>query len=255
MVATISVDSYTVAFADSHLVWKIHGDLVRCVGDTQFLKVKPYDQALVRLVCESELGLDKNTKYTIAGCVGFKDLLRLRNEAAFKATIASEDAATFAAVKVFGKGAGGGKKPFTRHNPRYRAHELRDLRDTPETVELELEAMADLPAHRITVMRPCHPCEDLTISFTPECVEHVIAYIKSKGVDRETLTQRRSYGGGPDGAWKNGSAGLVKRVAEQDCGDEAAEAPKKRFTTLSNWLKVALPIADQDESDAASNSE
>ena len=96
-------------------------------------------------------------------------------------------------------------------------------------------------------MRPAHPCDELQIAFTAECLDHIVALIKDKGdVDLETLTQRRSYGGGPDGVWTNGSAGLVGRVmSEQSCDIEDA-IPKKRFTTLAQFFKnqATVPLAD-----------
>ena len=245
MVATIAVDMYSVCIEGSQQVWKIPVDLVRCVGGCNFIKVKLYDQFLVRLVCGGLVEPPKVTKCTIVGCIGFKELMQMRNAVAFNAQQASEDDTESAAVKVSGEGASGIKQ-FGRHNPRCRAHQLRDLRDMLAICEVEFEVVAGLPGQRVMLLRPAHPCEDLSVMFKAECLDHIIAFIKSRGVDLASLTQRRGYGIGQDGAWKHGSAGLVKRVCHDEFDDGDISCPRKRFTTLANWMKPVAPIADED---------
>ena len=75
MVATIPFDAYAVALSRSEVVWKVPSDMVSTIDGVQFVKVKPYDQSLVQMICDGLVAMPKGTKRTIAGCAGFIEVM------------------------------------------------------------------------------------------------------------------------------------------------------------------------------------
>ena len=75
-------------------------------------------------------------------------------------------------------------------------------------------------------------------------------YIRSQGVDVDDLVNRRQYGGdAPErGLWKNGSAGLVRKL-DRD-GNEGVDA-LKRFKVWKDLGAMPIDTAEADSSDTA----
>ena len=62
--------------------WKVTTDLIRVIEGENFVKLRPYDQGLIRMMCHNLIELPKkNYKMSLSQCDSFKSLMRLRQDA------------------------------------------------------------------------------------------------------------------------------------------------------------------------------
>ena len=171
----LEVTSYQLVLDDSP-PWKVHGATLRHVGGHAFAKFKPYDPALVALVCHGLLETPKHERCSLAATQGYRSLLRLRSAAVAELDMPdAQDDDDDAAERLFGGHQAQNKKG--RYKRRMSMTQLQDLRRNPEIMEFSVPG-GDRPDMMIAVARPGHPCEDLCVKLEPAMIEHVVRFIR-----------------------------------------------------------------------------
>ena len=214
---------YTISI-DNSPQWKVPADAIKVVEGAEFVKVTPYDQSFVKLLCFGCLQLPKNAyKLSAASLDGFREVLRLRNAAAFK----DVDGGDAPELMLFASTAATPKAKARRLN----AAQLKDMRDAPSVFEFEVPGAGDNPPLLVSMLRPIHPCDDLSIKLDEDTLEHVVAFIRDQGITVDTLTTRRQYGTEEPGTWRMGNGKVVRKVLKDaDTDDDPQNRPK--FKTL-----------------------
>ena len=218
------VATYSVAW-DKSPVWKIDAQLIKTVDAQQYVKLRPYEQSLIRIVCHNFLELPKNSKFSLASTAGWNKLIELRNSVAFAPTTK-----TVAASGLFGTTVVEPKKK--KHRPaRLNASQLQELRATPTRMEFEVPGCDGFPDLLISSLQPAHPCDELWIRLNADSLEHVFRFLRLD-LDVEMLGNRRSYASSSQtGVWSNGSAGLIRKIGT-DVGEDGRGS--RRYKSLNN---------------------
>ena len=224
--------SYNVSL-DVSPTWKIGASLIKLVENKPFLTLRPHDAGLIRLLAHNHMELPTKQRYCLTHCDGFQALMSVRNEIAFKP---AEPAMENAAAGLFAESAV--PKPKAKQ-VKLRASQLQDIRSRPEVIELELTNVGANPDIVISVLRPAHPCDHVYIQLDADTIEAVVNFIRFHGMSLEELTTRRGYSAGT-GVWKNGSAGMVRKVdADHDFG-------QKYQRIKAAGVDDTLPLNDQE---------
>ena len=216
------------------LIWS------KVFDNTGFVKLRPWEPALCKLVAHNVVDLPKGSRPSLAQCEGFQALMKLRNETTPEFKDVEPDSET--ASKLFGNGSS--QKAQKTKPPRMNAIKLQEMRESPELIEVPVPGVGEGPALNITFIKPPHPCDEMYISMDPDSLEHAIAYIRAGGITVDALTTKRSYGGSESGLWKNGSAGLIQKLAHDDggCGDDGAM--RKKYRSHNKQAELSLAIED-----------
>ena len=239
--------SYSVSIDDSP-VWKVNSDLVRNIQGQAFVKLKPYDPALVRMLSHGVIELPKRARATVAQTEGFQSLVAFRNAAALKMAVEGTDAQ---AEALFGPQNNGEKK-----RERVNASQLKEMRDNPEPLEVQVPGVQDAPALMITFLRPAHPCDDIAVQFDADTLEHIACFIRDEGFSLDTLTARRHYATEKAGVWRNGSSGIVQKLDDGDKMSEVSEDPgrsrrkARRYKTITGKKRMDAepePVGDGED--------
>lgn len=207
--------------------WRIKGCNIWRIGDQDFVKIAPYDQAFIRMVAEGVVeNIPRNA--SLSQCAGLRELVQLRNNA--QQNELHEDRP---ACSLFGdpEDDAGPQKRVKRT-----AAELRDNRLNPDVLSVSLPRLHDAdngPASMLCV-RPSHPCDDLTVQLTSDVLEHIVARLRSKGITEDVLASKRRYSQENPGVWSSGSGtGYVVKFRSDESG-----AKYKRFRNIMDALRA-----------------
>ena len=215
--------TYALSMGDG-VLWKVKADHLETVNGNTFVKLRPHEEAFARFCVHGFLDMPKRCRPALGQCPGWKALLQLRNSAMEDILIAAGDDAS---LSLFGSQEQRGKKKRQRVN----AARLQEIRENPEIVEVFIPGIGDNPGMNISMVRPAHPCDDPIVRLDGDTIEHIVFYIRAKGIDIESLTSRRGYGGLQPGVWKNGNGSVVRAVTHDSdsdkSGDEAAPVKRK----------------------------
>ena len=131
--------------------------LVQTIKGVDFLKFRPYDLGLCRLVIwGTGLELGKGCKHaTLGECEGYKALIKLRNDAGLEREEPDMTPVQAGMAKLFGNAAAIKKQPKPA---RVNATQLRALREDPQLFEFTLPGP---PSLLVTAVRPIHPCDEV----------------------------------------------------------------------------------------------
>ena len=213
----VSVEQiYSISF-NQCVPWRVPTDCIKRVDDTDFVKCRAYDPGFVRLVCAGHVDIPKKSRPSLAQCDGWKELLKLRNDAAASSEAPEADVMEpkpkrSIAQMLFENAAPAAKKA-RKCPPKMNAARLQELRENPEVFEFEVPGFNSCPDMLITAIKPSHPCDELAIKCDEGTIEHVIEFLRASGLDRDCLLNKRQYGTGKgDGIWRNGSAGFVRKL-------------------------------------------
>ena len=221
---------------DNSPQWKVPFAAIKAVDGEEFVKVTPYDQSFVKLLCFGCLELPKNAyKLSAAGLPGFKDIICLRNAVAF-ADVQDSGAPE---ELLFGRQVASDKKAKT---PRVNAAKLKDMPSAPNVFEFEVPGVGSAPPLNVSMLRPVHPCDDLAVKLDEDTLEHVVAFIRDRGIEFDTLNTRRQYGQEEPGTWRMGSAGVVRKL-DRDAETGDANAYKKKFKSVGAKKPSGSPPA------------
>ena len=224
---------YAISFNES-APWRVPSDGIKRVDGSDFIKVKPYDLGLIKLVCTGLVEIPKKARPSLAQCPGFKSLIELRNRAA------SDEVPQPSVAEMLFKKSRSDPKPDkkARKTPKLNAAKLQELREAPSVFDFEVPGVEDAPALMVTALKPIHPCDELCIKCDSGSIEQIIQYVRGNGLDLDSLLNKRQYGNEHgNGVWRNGSAGLVRKVDPCDCWDGES---KKRFKTC-NDIQIDAP--------------
>jgi hypothetical protein len=257
--------SYVVCCESSSHQWKVSPGMLKQIGADDYVKIKPYDAGFVRMVFGIHTDLPKNTRLTLAQADGFKEIVRLRNSAAFEPSAAdgsagkSPDEMKQMSLRdaLFGPKAGG--KPKAHTKPRMTSEQVRDLRQAQVIFDVPVPAVGSLLASTIWMVKPGHPCEELVVKLDAGNISKLVKFIRDFSADSwdvETLQAFRSYGAEGPGVWRMGSAGIASRVrkaASDDEADDESGLPPKKWKVISGARKALKsspepsPVAEEAE--------
>ena len=233
--------------------WEVSGDQLKTVGDLRFVKLRSHDQPLIRLICNDFVELPKRTRFSLNHCAGLRELIALRNQAATNAAT-REEAPNENADQVANLFGADSEPASKKQKHRVNAAQLAEWRASPEHLEVmvpDIEAGED-GGLMVTMLKPVHPCDDLMIALDSDSIHCVIRFIRNAGVDIESLTQTRAYNANA-GVWKNGSAGLIKKL-DTDRDTDDGKVGLKKYRSM-NKRRAAAPLDDEPESVHASEDE
>ncbi len=235
---------------DGSPTWRVATDRLKRIDDQWFIKVRPWDRSFVALVTHDlfKLPPTKTGRLSLAGATGSKALLKLRNDAVCDQdkTTDTQDAAAEALFEAPDENGKRSKKP------RMNAARLQELREAPEIFEFTIPGADGRPALAISAVRPAHPCDELCIKLDADTVEQMVHYIRSEGVEVDDLISRRNYGAEEKGVWRNGSAGLVRKLQQESDDDCDMPFVKKKYKSLNkdtdclpdDPANTAVPLED-----------
>ena len=213
--------SYSIALDGSAGTWKVDAELIRHAGGRAYLKVKPHESKLIRMVCCDCVDLPKNTRFTLYNTAGWRKLRELRNVAAFGSQ-------THRAGGLFGSAA---KLPASWQRPkRTTAAKMQALREAAEPLEFELPGDDIVPNLVVASRKPAHPEDDIWVSLDGDTIMALVRSLRI-GLTLDDLQSRRHYKT-EDGCWRNGTAGRIKRL-QQDSDAEDEAVPPKKYQSLN----------------------
>ena len=211
-------------------LWKVHpADLVDVSGET-YVRLKPYDTSLVRLICAHAPGsapdpVPKN--YTLTASVGYRKLISLRNEAQ-RAALCGDEATP--ARSLFGARSA----PTPSKAPRVPRQATKERRAAPSTMVVEL------PPHdrnstttSVSLLRPLHPQDILCVALDTEVLDAIFGFVCGHGFDNEGAHK-----------WDRSlPKGVFKRKAGYLCKDTSGVCKHKLLKTIG---AVMGSIADTE---------
>ena len=209
------------------------------VNDVPYLKLPPHEPSLIRLIAHDHVELDKKTKFSVAKCDGFKALVELRNSSC-QSPSADESASGLFEVTP-------------KKRTKLTADQCRQLRECPEVQEMLTPGVNGSPSMMVPTLAAAHPCDDVAIRLSAECLQHVIAYIQGHGVSLASLSSKRAYreprhGETPvKGVWRNGNGSVIVKLPGTEELDDAPQAKHQRVHVARSVFSLlgAKPITDQ----------
>ena len=223
----VNVETTYVVNCDDEVSWKVPLSIVKSVGGKTFLKLKPRECSLIRMVCHGCVDLPKRQRFSLASTSGWNKLKQLRNDNAFCGTEPSAEQSFFGVTTPMPE-TKGAKKLRT---PRRKALQLQELRKSPDIMEVFVpnDGVDGNDGLEVLMLKPAHPTDDIWIHLDGDTIQHILEVLRFE-LSAEALTTARSYGQHPDGGWSNGSAGVVKKVE----ADSDNETPPKRFRVIQS---------------------
>ena len=189
------------------------------VGSAKYMWCTPHWYGLVQFVCCNAPGIDGKVppKLSLTTSLGLKELMKLRNEAAWPATTAiNVGSQLFDAVEA---------------PPTKRAR--KQTEEAPATLDVLIPGVANSGPRLVKMKRPAHPCERLAIPIEPAAIEHVLLYIRMGGFDVSMKT-KEGMQGKPVGVWFNKQRNVWMVPNSDGKGS-------KCFKTLAEASAVAAP--------------
>ena len=74
---------------------------------------------------------------------------------------------------------------------RLNAAQLNDRKATPSILSVEVPGTGGNPSLCISMVAPVHPCHNVCIKMDEDTIEHVVLFIRGRGIEVLTLTQQR----------------------------------------------------------------
>ena len=183
---SIAIETSYVLKVDGAPVWKIPLDVLKHVDGEMFIRLRPWDFSLVRLVLHgTDDSIKKKENPSLAQTPGWQAFMILRNEAAFPC-----DTADVSARSLFGVDA----QKKRRRQTRVSVQQLVAQRANCETMEFEVPGDNQRPAMVVRALKPALPYDEMSVLFNADTIDHIIAYIKQGGeLDAEALLNKRVY--------------------------------------------------------------
>lgn len=210
--------------------WKVKDHLLLSLGDSQFIRLHASDCTFVRLMCENVIPDGKVPKNaSLHMCSGLRELSRLRNQQQRADLLDPGDKKSLFDAK-----------PATTKKVKRARTTLRELRDNPEVLTVQVDGFDDMAPMVVEMIRPVHPNDDISVKLDPDVLHFVFKYIKHRGFDIDTLLAKRVYGtSGSDGIWKQGG-GFVAKVPTD------GSTRLRRFKTVEEAMQF-VKADDADE--------
>ena len=249
-VGTMSVivqPAFTITM-DGSSPWKVNADKLKNVGGQWFLRMRAWDTGLIHLIANDFCELPKKTRFSLVSCEGWESLIKLRNASVTQLKAQSgmdSDKSDEAAQALFGSiDSNASKKNLKK--PQMNAAQLKELREEPKLFDINVPGSSDRHALMVTVVHPAHPCDEMCVKLDADTIAHLAHYIREHGFDVESLTSRRVYasaGADNKGVWRNGSAGLVRKLQPIDSDDDTP--PRRKYQSLNKQASASTDDSDR----------
>ena len=178
----IAIETSYVLKVDGAPVWKIPADVLKHVDGEMFIRLRPWDFSLVRLVLHgTDDSIKKKQNPSLAQTPGWQAFMNLRNEAAFPC-----DTADVSARSLFGVDAQQKKR---RRQTRVSVQQLVAQRANCETMEFEVPGDDQRPPMIVRALKPALPHDEMAVLLNADTIDHIVAYIKGDG-ELDALNKR-----------------------------------------------------------------
>ena len=217
------VTAYSIALDDSPK-WHPDVELVKHAGGRVYIKLKANESKFIRIVCHDFIELPKHMRFSLCHSAQWRKLHEARNHAAFGAP-------KLVAGGLFGNTGKPAPKTKSWRPKRVTVSQMQALRDAAEPLEFELPGDDDNPSLVIASLRPAHPEDDVWVALDPDTLMHITRFLR-KCLTLDELVHRRAYNTEAEpGVWRNGSAGVVRRVRDAR-GDDGCEEDVPEYKSL-----------------------
>ena len=153
--AVVVEQVFSITVGDS-APWRVHSKLVKMIDDVPYLKLASWEPSLVRMIAHDHVELDKKTRFSLAQCDGFKALVELRNSSC-QSPAADESASGLFEVTP-------------KKRTKLTADQCRQLRECPGVQEMLVPGVHGSPSMMVPTLAAAHPCDDVVIRLSAECV-------------------------------------------------------------------------------------
>ena len=214
----LTIERKLVVKMDGKAEWKVRQSLLIDVQGESFIKLAATEGGFVKLVCESQFegSLPKNA--TLSHSQGLREPTNLRNNKQSEefrlAAGQGQECALFDAPPE------AAAEPAKAKRPKSTWRQVQEARESPEVFEVEVPGTGGQPPKSVRMLRPVNPRDDLCVLADAEMFEHIVLFIRSYGINRDTVEQKRNYKSAgqdtPKGIWKTGKGFVVKLPGVED---------------------------------------
>ena len=209
--------------------------MINTVEGADFVKLSCGDYGFVKLVGEDIIEVMPRNP-TLRLTDGFRQLLSLRN--ACIAPVASPMRALF-------------EGPARKAQRRSQAL-IQELREKPTIMTIEVPAFGTLPATSVRCLRPACAADDMYVEMLEATIEHIVLWIRSKGLSAEMLSDKRQYKASAlEGVWANGDGkGFVLKLPSMYDGSKKykrVESIEAALGVLNGVPLGAAPLEDEEQ--------
>jgi hypothetical protein len=224
------VTTSAVKLDGGKIEWAVKTDAVFELSGEHYVRFDVRNQSLIRLVCEGVVEVKGKKNLSLVNCEGLKEIIKIRNERQRDELDAA--AAAPAAAALFGA-----VQPLAK-KPRRSMAAMRALRNAPEAIDIVLPGFDGTPPMNTFVLRPIRSNDELVVFFHPNVIEHLVLYIRSRGLNAEDLVDKRAYRqSGYAGVWCVGNHFYVKGVKG---------AQRKFYTSVADAVAAKDALADEE---------
>ena len=199
----VSIDTVaTIKLDGAKGTWRVPQKSIIQIDGVNYVRLEPYTFTLVKMVCEQAVGLPNPIPKSLTHSVGYKSLVRLRNDAHQREFISDQPTPN---RSLFG----GDCQPTARPRKRICRDKVRELREQPRTIDIEVEPTSGGEPLQVSVLRPIHALDCLTVKLCETTLGVVFDTIINGGFDAPEESRSLEEHPRPKGIWKRGKGFIV----------------------------------------------
>ena len=227
--------------------WKLDAKDVSTIDGNHYVVVDPNGSSFVRMVLHGSDNVpSKKTGWrpTLANTASYVEMMALRNAAVADLIEQKSDDVL---NDLFGTDGGAALETppnISKPPPKLNATQLKAIRAVKQAMEFELPGVNGNPSLSVSCAIPAHPRDHIILQLDPDTVDHVVMFLRHRQSIGNT-TGRRSYREFEVGVWRNGSAGVVRKI---DGGDDGVKFKRMRKSVASQG-ESATPLEDDGDAE------
>jgi hypothetical protein len=227
--------------------WKLDAKDVSTIDGNHYVVVDPNGSSFVRMVLHGSDNVPSKKagwRPTLANAGSYIEMMALRNAAVADLIEQKSDDVL---NDLFGTDGGAALETppnISKPPPKLNATQLKAIRAAKQAMEFELPGVNGNPSLSVSCAIPAHPRDHIILQLDPDTVDHVVMFLRH----RQSIgnpTGRRSYREFEVGVWRNGSAGVVRKI---DGGDDGVKFKRMRKSVASQG-ESATPLEDDGDAE------
>lgn len=222
--------------------WLVKPNYVEKLDNQEFVKVHASDPSFVKLVIEGLPDIKPPRNASLSNSDGIKQLVKLRNT---KQAAELQEVHPAPSCGLFGDVPEEAPKKRARRS----TAQIKELRQDPGVLAIEVPGVDDRPSMSIPVVRPVRPQDDLRVPLDSEVLEHIVLFIRNAGITEDMLMSKRAYKGAgedtPKGVWKT-PIGFTVKLPKAEHDDLQA----KRFRRVKTVDDAVAVLVGMEETEA-----
>ena len=227
--------------------WKLDAKDVSTIDGNHYVVVDPNGSSFVRMVLHGSDNVpSKKTGWrpTLANTASYIEMMALRNAAVADLIEQKSDDVLNDLSGTDGGAALETPPNISKPPPKLNATQLKAIRAAKQAMEFELPGVNGNPSLSVSCAIPAHPRDHIILQLDPDTVDHVVMFLRHRQSIGNT-TGRRSYREFEVGVWRNGSAGVVRKI---DGGDDGVKFKRMR-KSVSSQGSSATPLEDDGDAE------